>query len=219
MRHWTGWRYSSPACETAMLKARFKPEQTDRLAGGLAALGLSPNAWTLLSLLPAVAGMAALIHGRLGWGLLLFSLSAFIDIVDGTVARMTGQASIKGAFIDGVVDRYVELLLYLGLLFYLGSDQFLGLPRELWFMLLIFGSLMTTFVRAYADHRGLVKGEAELKRMGGLLERFERLMLLYAGMFLGLFDPVWLMAVVALTAVLANLTALQRIAFAIRQAR
>lgn len=219
MRHWTGWRYSSPACETAMLKARFKPEQTDRLAGGLAALGLSPNAWTLLSLLPAVAGMAALIHGRLGWGLLLFSLSAFIDIVDGTVARVTGQASVKGAFIDGVVDRYVELLLYLGLLFYLGRGQFLGLPTEVWFMLLIFGSLMTTFVRAYADHRGLVKGEAELKRMGGLLERFERLMLLYAGMFLGLFDPEWLMAVVALAVVLANLTALQRIAFAIRQAR
>ncbi len=201
-----------------MLKARFKPEETDRLAGGLAALGLSPNAWTLLSLLPALAGMAALIYGRLGWGLLLFSLSAFIDIVDGTVARVTGQASIKGAFIDGVVDRYVELLLYLGLLLYMGRGDFFGLPREIWFMLLFFGSLMTTFVRAYADHRGLVKGEAELKRMGGLLERFERLMLLYAGMLLGLFNTEWLMAVIAITALLANLTALQRIAFAIRHA-
>ncbi|HQE97177.1 MAG TPA: CDP-alcohol phosphatidyltransferase family protein [Methanothrix sp.] len=201
-----------------MLKARFKPEETDRLAGGLAALGLSPNAWTLFSLLPAVAGMAALIRGKLAWGLLLFSLSAFIDIVDGTVARVTGQASIKGAFIDGVVDRYVELLLYLGLLVYLGRGEFFGLPREIWFMLLFFGSLMTTFVRAYADHRGLVKGEAELKKMGGLLERFERLMLLYVGMLLGLFDSEWLMAIVALTAVLANLTALQRIAFAIRHA-
>ena len=202
-----------------MLKARFKPEETDRLAGGLAALGLSPNAWTLLSMFPAVAGMAALIQGRLAWGLLLFSLSAFIDIVDGTVARVTGQASIKGAFIDGVVDRYVELLLYLGLLAYLGRGEFLGLPREIWFMLLFFGSLMTTFVRAYADHRGLVKGEAELKKMGGLLERFERLMLLYAGMLLGLFNTEWLMAVVALTALLANLTALQRIAFSIRHAQ
>jgi len=202
-----------------MLKARFKPEETDRLAKGLAALGLSPNAWTLLSLFPAVAGMAALIQGRLAWGLLLFSLSAFIDIVDGTVARVTGQASIKGAFIDGVVDRYVELLLYLGLLAYLGRGEFLGLPREIWFMLLFFGSLMTTFVRAYADHRGLVKGEAELKKMGGLLERFERLMLLYAGMLLGLFNTEWLMAVVALTALLANLTALQRIAFSIRHAQ
>lgn len=201
-----------------MLKARFKPEETDRLAKGLAALGLSPNAWTLLSLLPALAGMAALIYGRLAWGLFLFSLSAFIDIVDGTVARVTGQASVKGAFIDGVVDRYVELLLYLGLLVYLGGGEFFGLPREIWFMLLFFGSLMTTFVRAYADHRGLVKGEAELKRMGGLLERFERLMLLYAGMLLGLFNTEWMMAVIAITALLANLTALQRIVFAIRHA-
>ncbi len=200
-----------------MLKAMFKSEQTDRLAAGLAALGLSPNAWTLLSLVPALAGMAALVEHRLAWGLVLFSLSAFIDIVDGTVARVTGQASRKGAFLDGIVDRYVEFLLYLGLLIYMGRGEFLGLPYEVWFMLLFFGSLMTTFVRAYADHRGMVKGEEELKRMGGLLERFERLMLLYAGMFLGLFDSQWLMAVVVITAVLANATAFQRIAFAMRE--
>jgi archaetidylinositol phosphate synthase len=199
-----------------MLKARFKSEQTDKLAGGLAALGLSPNAWTLLSLVPALAGMMALVDGRLGLGLVLFSLSAFLDIVDGTVARVTHQSTAKGAFLDGVVDRYVELLLYLGLIFYLGRGEFLNLPYEVWFMLLFFGSLMTTFVRAYADHRGIVKGEAELKKMGGLLERFERLMLLYAGMFLGLFNTQWMVAVIALTVVLANLTALQRIAFAIR---
>ncbi len=199
-----------------MLKAIFKSEQTDRLAGGLAALGLSPNAWTLLSLAPALAGMAALMDGRLGIGLVLFSLSAFLDIVDGTVARVTNQSTAKGAFLDGVVDRYVELLLYLGLLFYLGRGEFLGLAYEIWFMLLFFGSLMTTFVRAYADHRGIVKGEAELKKMGGLLERFERLMLLYAGMFLGLFNTQWLVVAIVITVVLANATALQRIAFAVR---
>jgi phosphatidylglycerophosphate synthase len=202
-----------------MLKARFRSEHTDRLAKGFACLGLSPNAWTILSIIPALAGMLVLIYGKLGWGLLLFSLSAFIDIVDGTVARVTHQATAKGAFIDGVVDRYVELLLYLGLLFYLGRGEYLGLPYEVWFMLLFFGSLMTTFVRAYADHRGLVKGEAELKKMGGLLERFERLMLLYTGMFLGLFDTHWLVAAIAITAILANVTALQRIAFAIRHGR
>ena len=201
-----------------MLKAKFKSEQTDRLTAGLAVLGLSPNAWTMLSLVPALAGIVALIEGRLAWGLVLFSLSAFIDTVDGTVARVTHQASKKGAFIDGIVDRYVELLLYLGLMLYLGRGEYLGLPHEVWFMLLLFGSLMTTFVRAYADHRGMVKGEERLKRMGGLLERFERLMLLYAGMLLGLFNTEWMMAVIAITALLANLTALQRIVFAIRHA-
>lgn len=199
-----------------MLKATLRSEKTDRLAGGLAAIGLSPNAWTLISLVPALAGLTALVMHQLALGLAMFALSAFIDIVDGTVARVTNQVSDKGAYIDGVVDRYVELMLYLGLLIYIGRGDFLGLPNEVWIVLLIFGGLMTSFVRAYADHRGIVKDPRELKRMGGLLERLERLMLLYFGMFLGLFDIQWLMAVIALTALLANATALQRIQFALR---
>jgi phosphatidylglycerophosphate synthase len=199
-----------------MLKATLRSEKTDRLAGGLAAIGLSPNAWTLISLVPALAGLTALVMHQLALGLAMFALSAFIDIVDGTVARVTNQVSDKGAYIDGVVDRYVELMLYLGLLIYIGRGDFLGLPNEVWIVLLIFGGLMTSFVRAYADHRGIVKDPGELKRMGGLLERLERLMLLYFGMLLGLFDIQWLMAVIALTAMLANATALQRIRFALR---
>lgn len=200
-----------------MLKANLKSEKTDRLAGGLARLGLSPNTWTLLSLVPALFGLAALIMHQLAYGLVLFALSAFIDIVDGSVARVTNQASDRGAFIDGVVDRYVELLLYIGLLLYVGRGEFLNLPTEAWFMVLIFGALMTSFVRAYADHRGIVTDPDELKRMGGLLERLERLMLLYAGMFLGLFNTEWMMAVIAITAALANATVLQRIVFAMRK--
>ncbi len=202
-----------------MLKANLRSEKTDRLAVGLARLGLSPNTWTLLSLVPALLGLAALIMHLLAYGLVFFALSAFIDIVDGTVARATNQATDRGAFIDGVVDRYVELLLYLGLLLYVGRGEFLNLPNEAWFMVLIFGALMTSFVRAYADHRGIVTDPDELKRMGGLLERLERLMLLYAGMFLGLFNTEWLMAVIAITAVLANATVLQRIVFAMRKGR
>jgi phosphatidylglycerophosphate synthase len=202
--------------EKDMLKATLRSEKTDRLAGGLAALGLSPNAWTLISLVPALAGLAALVMHQLALGLAMFALSAFIDIVDGTVARVTNQVSDKGAYIDGVVDRYVELMLYLGLLIYVGRGEFLGLPNEAWIVILVFGGLMTSFVRAYADHRGIVKDPGELKRMGGLLERLERLMLLYFGMLLGLFDIQWLMAVIALTALLANATALQRIRFALR---
>ena len=200
-----------------MLKANLRSEKTDRLAGGLARLGLSPNTWTLLSLVPALLGLAALVMHQLAYGLVLFALSAFIDIVDGTVARATNQATDRGAFIDGVVDRYVELLLYIGLLLYVGRGGFLNLPKEAWFMVLMFGALMTSFVRAYADHRGIVTDPDELKRMGGLLERLERLMLLYAGMFLGLFNTEWLMAVIAITAVLANATVLQRIWFAMRR--
>ena len=140
-----------------MLKAILSNEQTDRLTRGLAVFGLSPNAWTIISLLPALAGLAALAMHHLATGLLLFGLSGAIDMVDGAVARATGKVSAKGSFLDGVVDRYVELLLCLGLLLYLGRFEFFGLPSEAWFVLLIFGSIMTSFVRAYADHRGVVK--------------------------------------------------------------
>ena len=200
-----------------MLKANLRSEKTDRLAKGLVALGISPNTWTLISLVPALAGLAALVMHQLALGLVMFALSAFIDIVDGTVARVTNQVTNKGAYIDGVVDRYVELMLYLGLLIYVGRGEFIGLPNEAWFMILIFGGLMTSFVRAYADHRGVVKDPRELKKMGGFLERLERLMLLYFGMLLGLFNEPWLMATIVLTAILSNATVLQRIWFALKR--
>jgi len=200
-----------------MLKARLRSEDTDRLVRPLAALGLSPNTWTAISILPALAGTVLLYQQQLLAGLALFILSGSIDMIDGAVARATNQSTARGAFIDGVVDRYVELLLFLGLFFYLGSWELLAVSGEVWFMLLVFGAVMTSFVRAYADHRGLIKDPAKLKRMGGLLERGERLLLLYAGMGLGFFDPYWLMAAVAAAAVLANLTAMQRIGFAVRQ--
>ena len=200
-----------------MLKANLRSEKTDRLAKGLVALGISPNTWTLISLVPALAGLAALVMHQLALGLVMFALSAFIDIVDGTVARVTNQVTNKGAYIDGVVDRYVELMLYLGLLIYVGQGDFIGFPNEAWFMVLIFGGLMTSFVRAYADHRGVVKDPRELKKMGGFLERLERLMLLYFGMLLGLFNEPWLMATIVLTAILSNATVLQRIWFALKR--
>ncbi|NMB84943.1 MAG: Archaetidylinositol phosphate synthase [Methanosaeta sp. PtaB.Bin018] len=199
-----------------MLKANLRSEQTDGLLKGLAVLGLSPNVWTLLSLAPAVGGLVALLQHHLAAALALYVLSGFIDMVDGAVARATSQVTARGAYIDGVVDRYVELLLYLGLLSYIGPGEFLSLPRDAWFMLLVFGALMTSFSRAYADHRGVVKDPGELKRMGGLLERGERLILLYAGMVAGLANTEWLMAAVAVAAVLANATALQRISYALR---
>ena len=202
-----------------MLKSRLPTEQTDRILGGFSRLGLGPTCWTMLSLVPASAGFLALASHRLAEGLVLFALSGFIDMVDGAVARATNSSTSSGAFIDGVLDRYVELLLCLGLTLYLGPEVYLLLPVTFWMVLLIFGSVMTSFVRAYADHRGLVKDPTLQKRMGGLLERAERLMLLYLGMLLGIFDQRWLVWAVVLVAILSNATAMQRILFALRHGR
>jgi len=94
----------------------------------------------------------------------------------------------------------------------------LVVPSQVWIVLLVYGALMPTFIRAYADHRGVVTDPEKHKRMGGLIERFERLTLLYLGMALGLFNAQLLLSVVAATAVLSNYTALQRLSYVIREA-
>ena len=202
-----------------MLKSRLPTERTDRVLCWFSALGLGPNHWTMLSLVPASAGLLALASHRLAAGLVLFAASGFIDMVDGAVARATNSSTASGAFIDGVLDRYVELFLCLGLTLYLGPEANLLLPIPFWMVLMIFGSVMTSFVRAYADHRGVVKDPLLQKRMGGLLERAERLMVLYLGMLLGIFNESWLVWAIIVVAVLSNITAVQRIIFVVRHGR
>jgi len=193
----------------------------DRRLAVFSRLGLSPNVLSMMALGLAVCGFFALGMHHLFAGFLLFLLSGFMDMVDGAVARATGKVSRVGAFLDGVLDRYVEGLLILGLMFYLGPDVRFFVPIGVWIVLLVFGSLMTTFVRAYADHRGLVKDQEVLaKKIGGLFERAERLMLLYAGMIGALlFGDIWLVGAIVVTAILSNLAAVQRIVLAIRYGR
>lgn len=205
-----------------MLKSRMVDgKKVDRSLAGLSRLGLSPNAWTALALAVAIGGFFALVGHRLLLGLLLFLISGALDMVDGAVARTTGRASAEGAFLDGVLDRYVEALLILGIFFYLGPETSFFIPIGAWIAILIFGAVMTSFVRAYADHRGLVKDQRVLaKEMGGLLERAERLTLIYSGMVGALlFGNGWLLGAIVLAAVLSNLTAVQRIFLAIRYGR
>jgi len=200
-----------------MLKAKL---DTDRLSIKLgmvfAHLGISPNAWTVIAIIPAVLGLITLYYGMLLEGLILFFLSGFIDAIDGAVARVTSRVSALGAFLDGVIDRYVEFLLLIGLLFYLAGKPVFLLPTSFWIALLIFGSIMPSYVRAYADHRKVVTDARDHKRMGGLLERAERLTLIYMAMFAGLYHPVLMVYVLAATGILANYTAFQRIWYVVR---
>jgi phosphatidylglycerophosphate synthase len=202
-----------------MIKARFDTEVLSvRIGLFFAHLKISPNTWTVISIIPAILGFVALaVYQDLLWALILFILAGFIDAIDGAVARVTSRVSALGAFLDGVIDRYVEILMYLSILIYLGNTvEVFILSSSLWVALLIFGALMPTFVRAYADHKKIVTEPADLKRMGGFLERAERLILVYLGLFAGLYGAINLAYFIAFAAVLANLTAFQRIWFALK---
>jgi archaetidylinositol phosphate synthase len=168
-------------------------------------IGISPNQWTMLSLVPALLSLYFLINSQFIPAAFLFLLSSFLDIVDGSVARVTGRVSDLGAYMDTIVDRYVEFMVLLGILL-AGIPGFL-LPSQVWIFIYLFGSLMTTYSKAAAQEKGISRTEVR----GGILERAERLIILTAGIFLASLQPVYLTYVIALLAVLSNLSALQRI--------
>jgi len=172
----------------------------------------SANIWTVSSLLPAISGFLMLLYNNLFLAFVFFFISGIMDGIDGAVARVTRNVTKIGAFLDRVIDRYIELLLYVGLLFYMKSFPYIGV----WVSLLIFGALMPSFVRAYADHKGVIKDRNLQKKMGGFLERPERLILIYTGMFLGCFNNMYLFYIIIVSVILSNFTTFQRIYFSIR---
>jgi CDP-diacylglycerol---glycerol-3-phosphate 3-phosphatidyltransferase len=163
----------------------------------LARLGLTPNAITVLGFLmtAAVAVVLATGHTQLA-GVLLIGTLAF-DAVDGTLARLMGTASRFGAFLDSTLDRWAEVVLYGALVWvFLENGQDTGVLLAVAAMAT---SLMVSYTRARAEGVGLQCKE-------GLLTRFERLVILIAGLIFN--QVIWALAIIA---ILAGITAVQRI--------
>jgi len=170
---------------------------------------LTPNQWTVLSLLPAVVSAYFLASSQFLCAAALFIVAGFLDIVDGSVARVTGKVSRFGAYLDTIVDRYVEALIVVALLFAALPEPNFFVPIKAWLFIYFFGAMMTTYAKAAAKEKEIVKEGLELK--GGILERAERLIVLFAGIVLASANPAYLSIAVVLLAVLSNVSALQRI--------
>ncbi len=192
------------------MRLRFKGV-LDPLAGFLLRLGLMPNTITLLGLAGNAISIIFLARGNFLAGGLLVLVMGPIDALDGSMARLRGEASDFGAFVDSVTDRYSELLIYAGLVyFFLFSNQ----PAM---VVLSFvaaaGSVLVSYVKARAESLGF-------EARGGMLTRLERYLILAPALVLtglGLTQAVFVG--VGLIAVLANVTALQRIRAVRHQAR
>jgi len=167
--------------------------------------GLTPNQYTLISLFFVLVSFYFLIKINLVLALIFFLPAAFLDFIDGAVAKFTQRETKKGAYLDTISDRYVEGIILLGFLF-LPLADFL-LPAKIWIFLAFFGSLMTTYSKAAAKEKELT--QKELKK--GLLGRAERIILISLAIFLGIFNLSWMLYPIIFLAVFSNLTALQRI--------
>lgn len=163
----------------------------------IAATGISPNALTIIGfiLVLAVAVILALGYRQLGG--ILFLLATGFDMLDGAIAQLTKRKTAFGAFLDSTLDRYAEIAIYLALLIPYSLQG--AVLEVILCYLAMAGSLMVSYARARAEGLGLT---CEV----GLLARPERVLILGLGLILDQVTPA-----LALVALLANLTALQRI--------
>jgi CDP-diacylglycerol--glycerol-3-phosphate 3-phosphatidyltransferase len=162
------------------------------------ALGITPNMVTTMGFGMAVLSAWAIAANHLITAAVLLFVGGAFDLSDGALARVQGSRSTFGAFFDSTLDRYSESVVLLGLAYHFAARSQLTELTVVFAGLV--GSLMVSYTRARAEGLGL-----ECKE--GFYARPERVMTLVLGLLL----YPWLLWFLVLLAVLANVTAVQRI--------
>src|SRR6202046_4432383 len=147
----------------------------DPIVKVLIKLGLTPNAVTSIGFVLNVGVAVIFIIGAeegnrgdltyVGWAGALILFAGLFDMLDGQVARLGNMKSTFGALYDSVLDRYSELIMFLGICYYLVAHHYF--LSSIFAFIALIGSMMVSYVRARAEGLGV-----ELK--GGLMQRPER---------------------------------------------
>jgi len=177
----------------------------DPVSRALLALRLTPNAVTLLSLPLNVAAAWVIATGHFLWGGLAFTGALFFDLFDGRVAKLTGLSSERGAFLDAVCDRVVEVIYVLAICYALLQLPTPNVRAVLVGIGAVSASQLISYLRAKAEALGFDGAM-------GLMGRGERLVLMGHGI---MWQAVYAHALeIMLWALLAGalLTAYQRFA-------
>ena len=169
-------------------------------------LGVSPDAVTVVGTLGVVAGALVFFpQGKLLTGVLVISAFVFSDLLDGTMARLTGRSSPFGAFLDSTLDRVGDGAIFAGLALYFAGPGDSRLYLVLALICLVMGGV-TSYARARAESVGF---QAKV----GIAERADRLVAILVMTGLGaIFDVPELMYVALWAlAVASTVTVVQRI--------
>ena len=148
------------------------------LVRGLIKIGFTPNLVTVIGLCLNVGVAVIFIMGAeegnrgdlsyVGWAGALILFAGLFDMLDGQVARLGNMSSIYGALFDSVLDRYSELIMFLGICYYLISHHYF--LSSLFAFIAMMGSIMVSYTRARSEGLGI-------ENKGGLMQRPERVVL------------------------------------------
>lgn len=201
---------------------------------GLIKIGLTPNMVTSIGLVLNIGVAVIFVLGAeksnrgdmsyIGWGGALVLFAGLFDMLDGQVARLGNMSSRFGALYDSVLDRYSEMIMFLGICYYLVAHHYF--LSSLFAFIALIGSMMVSYTRARAEGLGV-----ECK--GGLMQRPERVVTIgvfaiacgVTGHFIGGDYKIYLPGIsfhvfetmsvftlpITLMAVLTNITAVRRL--------
>lgn len=175
----------------------------DPVARGLLRIGMTPDAMTVLGAL-GVSASAVVFYprGELFVGTLVIAAFIFSDLLDGTMARLSGTTTKWGAFADSTLDRVADAAIFGALtVYYYESQSDLALLA----LLALVGGGLVPYIKARAEALGLTCD-------GGLAERAERLIvILVTTGFAGLGIPyvaavgLWLLVIATVATLVQRL--------------
>lgn len=183
-----------------MLSNQFKDKverMSEPVARVLLRTSLKPNHLTVLGFVASVLTCLSYAGGKLKLAGVFLIIAGVFDILDGSLARVSGQVTPFGGFLDSVLDRYSDIIVLFGIIYY-----YIHISEIKYVILTLFallGSVMVSYTRARAE-------SIILNCEVGLMERAERMILLIIG---SLFNILWLS--LWILALLINITAFQRI--------
>lgn len=141
-------------------------------------LGVTPNMVTFTGFILNVGVAIIFIEGAekdnrgnlayVGWAGALILFSGLFDMLDGQVARLGNMGSKYGALFDSVLDRYSELVMFLGICYYLIAYHYF--LSSLFAFIALIGSMMVSYTRARSEGLGI-------ENKGGMMQRPERIVL------------------------------------------
>jgi CDP-diacylglycerol--glycerol-3-phosphate 3-phosphatidyltransferase len=160
---------------------------------------INPNIFTIAGMVFAIISSFCIALGFLLFGAIFLFVSGFFDLMDGALARNTGNVTIFGAFLDSVFDRYSDLFIMFGLFI------FFAMQGDTLYAILTFFASIGIAIIPYAKARAEA---SSIQCNTGILERPERLIILFIGLLFNLLPYV-----VIVLAVLTHVTVIQRILF------
>jgi len=199
-------------------------------------MGVTPNMITSMGLFLNFVAMMIFIYGAeygarddysyVGWAGFTILLAGLFDMIDGRLARVGNMAHPFGALYDSVLDRYSEMVMFLGICYYLvAQDYFLS---SIFAFIAMIGSVMVSYTRARAEGLGV-------NCSVGIMQRPERILIvgvsaMACGIFsaivggnykvfvdflpFGVFETISVFTLpLAILAIMSNITALRRLMY------